>query len=225
MKQLIKPVLAAGLVLSAATPMLATPAAAQVVKGVGVISLPAVIANSNAYKVAEQQRPVTYKAQFDQANARRQAIAQQLQPMYQKIQTDQQNNVAQAQLQQQAATIQQIEQSGQRELQQILQPVALSRAYVQEQIEDKLDEAVQAAAKKRNITLILDAANGQVIYADAAYNITQAVLDELNAQLPSAQLVPPEGWVPREVRQQQEAAAAAQAGQPQQPQNPQTNGR
>ena len=226
MKQLLKPVLAAGLMLTAASPMVAAPAAAQVVKGVGVISLPAVIANSNAYKIAEEQRPVTYKPQLDQANARRQAIAAQLQPMYQKFQTDQQNNVAQAQLQQQAAAIQQIEQSGQREMQQILAPVAMSRAYVQEQIEDRLDEAVQAAAKKRNVTLILDAANGQVIYADAAYNITQAVLDELNTLLPSAQLVPPQGWVPREVRQQQQAAAAAQGQAPQQPQpNPQTDGR
>ena len=224
MKQLIKPVLAAGLLLTAASPMLAAPAAAQVVKGVGVVSLPAVIANSNAYKVAEEQRPVTYKPQLDQANARRQAIAAQLQPMYQKFQTDQQANASQAQLQQQAAAIQQIEQAGQRELQQILGPVSMSRAYVQEQIEDKLDEAVQAAARKRNVTLILDAATGQVVFADAAYNITQAVLDEVNTLLPSVQLVPPQGWLPREMRQQQEAAAAQGQQPPQQP-NPQNNGR
>lgn len=223
MKQLMKPVLAAVLVLTAASPMLVAPAAAQVVRGIGVVSLPAVVANSNAFKVAEEQRAVTYKAQIDQANARRQAIAQQLQPMYQKLQTDQQNNVAQAQLQQQAAAIQQIEQAGQRELQQIVAPVAMSRAYVQEQIEDQLDTVVQAAAQSRKVTLILDAANGQVIYADAAYNITQTVLDELNRVLPTAQLVPPQGWMPREMRQQQQAAAAAQ-GQQQQPQ-PQTNGR
>lgn len=223
MKHLVKPALAAGLAIAALSPLATAPAAAQTVKGIGVVSLPAVIANSNAFKVAEQQRPVTYKAQIDQATARRQAIADQLQPLYTKLQADQQNNVAQATLQQQANAIQQIEASGQRELQMILQPVAMSRAYVQEQIEDKLDEAVQAAARKKNITLILDAANGQVIYADAAYNMTQAVLDELNTQLPSAQLVPPEGWVPREVRQQQQQAAA-QAGQ-QPAQNPQTNGR
>lgn len=226
MKNLAKPLAAVGLALAAVSPIAIAPAAAQVVKGVGVVNLAAVIANSNAYKVAEQQRPVTYKAQIDQATARRQAIATQLQPMYTKLQTDQQNNVAQATLQQQASAIQQIEATGQRELQQILQPVMMSRAYVQEQIEDRLDEAVQAAARKKNITLILDAANGQVIYADAAYNMTQAVLEELNTQLPSAQLVPPEGWVPREMRQQQEAAAAAQGAQPQQPaQNPATNGR
>ena len=214
MKNIIKPVLAAGLVLTASIPFLAAPAAAQqIAQSIGVVSLPAAVANSNAYKVAEQQRPVTYKPQFDQANARRDQLTAQLKPLYDKFLADQQANVAQATLQQQAQQIQQIEQAGQRELTQIVQPVALSRAYVQEQIEDKLDEAVQAAATKRKITLILDASSGAVTFADAKYNITQTVIDELNTLLPSAQLVPPPGWLPREAREQQEAAAAAQAAQ------------
>lgn len=224
MKNLIKPVLAAGLVLTASVPVFTAPAAAQqIAQGVGVVSLPAAIANSNAFKVAETQRPVTYKAQLDQANTRRDQLTAQLQPMYDKFRTDQQANVAAATLQQQAGQIQQIEQAGQRELTQIVQPIALSRAYVQEQIEDKLDEAVQATATKRKISLILDASSGAVTFADAKYNITQDVVTELNRLLPSAQLVPPQGWLPREARQQQEAAAAAQAAQngtapaPQQP--------
>ncbi len=214
MKNIIKPLLAAGLVLTASVPFLAVPAAAQqIAQSIGVVSLPAAVANSNAFKVAEQQRPVTYKPQFDQANARRDQLTAQLKPLYDKFLADQQANVAQATLQQQAQQIQQIEQAGQRELTQIVQPVALSRAYVQEQIEDKLDEAVQAAATKRKITLILDASSGAVTFADAKYNITQTVIDELNTLLPSAQLVPPPGWLPREAREQQAAAAAAQAAQ------------
>ncbi len=214
MKNIFKPVLAAGLVLTASVPFLAAPAAAQqIAQSIGVVSLPAAVANSNAFKVAEQQRPVTYKPQFDQANARRDQLTAQLKPLYDKFLADQQANVAQATLQQQAQQIQQIEQAGQRELTQIVQPVALSRAYVQEQIEDKLDEAVQAAATKRKITLILDASSGAVTFADAKYNITQTVIDELNTLLPSAQLVPPPGWLPREAREQQAAAAAAQAAQ------------
>jgi hypothetical protein len=39
------------------------------------------------------------------------------------------------------------------------------------------------------------------------------VLNEVNALIPSAQLVPPDGWLPREQRQQQAAAAAAQGQQ------------
>ena len=90
-----------------------------------------------------------------------------------------------------------------------------------EQIEDRLDEAVQAAAAKRNVTLILDATSGQVIFAGAQHNLTQDVLNELNTLVPSVQITPPEGWVPREIRQQQQAAAqAAQAQQAAQPQQP-----
>lgn len=228
MKNLLKPVLAAGLMLTAASvPMLATPAVAQDARGVGVVSLPAVIANSNAYKTAEQQRQTTYKAQIDQAEARRQQLEAQLTPLIQQFNTARQAETPDQQaLQQQAAQIQQIEQSGQRELQQILAPVALSRAYTQEQIEDRLDEAVQAAAEKKNITLILDATTGQVIFAAAQHNITQAVLAELNTLLPSVQIVPPEGWVPREIREQQAAVQAAQAAQTaQQPQQQQPTGR
>lgn len=209
MKIFSKSLLAAGIAFAALSPIAAAPAAAQVVKGIGVVSLPAVVANSNAYKTAEQQRPVTYKPQLDQAEARRAAIAAQLQPLVDKFNADRQANPNNPALNQQAQTIQQIQQSGQQELQQLVAPVALSRAYVTEQIEDRLDTAVQNAARKKNIQLILDPTQGAVIYADAAYNITQDVLNELNTLLPNAQLVPPQGWVPREVRQQQEAAAAA----------------
>lgn len=214
MKILLKPAIAIGLAAAAVAPFAAAPAAAQSAQGVAVVSLPAVIANSNAYKTAEQQRPVTYKAQLDQAETRRQAIATQLKPMVDKFNVDRAAaNPNQQALQTEAAQIQQIEANGQRELQQILAPVSLSRAYVSEQIEDKLDEAVQAAAKKRNVTLILDASQGDVVFADAKHNITQDVLNELNTLLPSAQLVPPQGWLPREVREQQAAAQAAQAQQ------------
>ena len=111
----------------------------------------------------------------------------------------------------------------------MLQPVALSEAYVQEQIEDKLDQAVKNAMKKKGVTLLL---NPQAIVAvnDNAYNLNQDVLNELNALLPSANLVPPQGWEPRQVREQRAAQAAAQGGQapaaaPAAPAGPQVDGR
>ena len=213
----LKPVLAAGIVLGASSvPAFVAPVAAQTVApGVGVVSLPAVIRNSAAFATAEQQRQVTYKPQIDAAEARRAQIAAQLQPLYAKLDTDRRvPNADQGALQQQARQIQQIEQVGQREIQGMLAPFSLSQAYVQEQIEDSLSGAVQAAATKKNITLILEQSSGAVIFATAPYNITQDVLNELNVLLPAAQLVPPAGWLPREMREQQAAAAAAQAAQP-----------
>jgi Skp family chaperone for outer membrane proteins len=214
MTNLLKPALAAGLALGAiVSPLAVAPAAAQAaaatVRGIGIVNIPGIVANSNAYKTAAQQRPVTYKAQIDQATARRTAIGNQLQPLVTKYQTDSRAaSPNQASLQQQAAQIQQIQQAGEQELNQILAPVALSQAYVEEQIQEKLSTAVQNAAKKQAVSLVLTP--DTVVYADNAYNLNQAVLNELNTLIPSATLVPPAGWVPREVREQQAQQAAAQ---------------
>ncbi|GGB94392.1 hypothetical protein GCM10011494_11050 [Novosphingobium endophyticum] len=216
MKTLIK---SAALASSLALATVAVqPALAQstgtIVQGLGVASFDAVIANSNAYKTAEQQRQTTYKAQYDQAKARSEAIQAQLKPLVDKFNADRQAaKPNQTALQQQAAQIQQMQENGQREIQQILAPVAMSQAYVNEQIEDKLDAAVKAAMTKKKVSILLSpeailAVNGN------AYNLNQDILNELNSALPSAQLVPPSGWEPRQIREaraQQQAAAQAQA--------------
>jgi Skp family chaperone for outer membrane proteins len=215
MIKLFKPALAAGLAVAAiAAPAALAPAAAQQVAGIGVVNPQAVIVNSTAFRTAQQQRPVTYKPQIDQATARREAIAAQLQPLYEKLQADSQApNAAQNQaaLQQQYAQIQQIEGTGERELNQILAPVQLSVAYVEEQLTDQLPAAIQAAATKKNVSLVLSPEG--VLYGAAPYNMNQDVLAELNTLLPTAQLVPPQGWLPREMREQQEAQAQAAAAQ------------
>lgn len=213
MTRMFSPAFAAGLALAVAAPavLVATPAAAQSVKGVAVVNIQAVIANSTAIRTAEQQRPTTYKAQIDAATAKRTQLQGQIQPLVDKFNVDRQAATPnQTALQQQATTIQQLEQTGSRELQQILAPVALSQAYVQEQVSDKLPTAIENAAKKKSVTLVISP--DSVLYADATYNLNQDVLTELNTLIPSAQLVPPAGWLPREMREQQAQQAAA-AGQ------------
>ncbi len=225
MNILLKSAVTAGLLLSGSQlayadnrPASAAPAPAsttQVVPGLGVANVDAVVGNSNAFKVAQLQRPTTYKAQFDSAEARRIQISAQLTPLVDKFNRDRAAPGAntpggQSSLQIQAQTIQSIQQSGQAELQKILEPVALSEAYVQEQIGDKLNAAIQTAMAKKGISLLLTPQS--VLAASNGYNLNQAILDELNATIPSAQLVPPAGWEPREVREQKAAQAAQQGG-------------
>lgn len=216
MKTLIKSAaLASSLALGAVAvqPAVAQDKGGTIVQGIGVASFDAVIANSNAFKNAEQQRQTTYKAQYDQARSRSQAIQAQLKPLVDKFNADRQAaNPNQTALQQQASQIQQIQANAEREIQQILAPVSLSQAYVNEQIEDKLDAAVKAAMAKKKVSLLLSpeailAVNG------SAYNLNQDILNELNTAIPSAQLVPPAGWEPRQMREaraQQQAAAQSQ---------------
>lgn len=190
----------------------AAPASGVVVQGIGVANLEAAVQLSDAFRVASQQRPVTYKAAYDSAEAKGNALNAQLKPMADKFNVDRQNpKVLQSALQQQAIAIQSLQERGKQEIQQILLPVALSEKYVTEQLEDKLDQAVQQAMSKKQVTLLL--APDAVIARANAYELTPAVIAELNALLPTAQLVPPAGWEPREVREAKAQRAAAQ-GQP-----------
>lgn len=212
MKTLFKAAALAGLLVTAsAQPALA--ANGPLVGGIGWISIDAVKVNTNAWKVAEQQRPVTYKATIDAANTRATAIQAQLLPLAQKFERDRAVPAPnQAALQTQYAQIQQLQQSGEEEINRMLAPIQLSRAYVEEQVNDQLQKAVDQAVVKRKLTMLVRA--DAIVYADPAYNMNQAVLDEVNALIPAAQLVPPTGWEPRQQREQRAAAAAAQGGAP-----------
>ena len=194
---------------AAAAPAQNTPGGI-VAPGIAYANAQAVVGASAAYKTAMVQIPVTYKPQIDAVNTRRAQITAQLKPLYDKFEADQKAPKPDANaLRAQAAQIQQIEQAGEREIQQMADPLNTAQQYVIEQISDKLTAATQAAMTKRKITLVLDSQS--VLKADAVYNLNQDILNELNTLIPNAQIVPPAGWMPRA---QREAAAqqAAQAG-------------
>ena len=217
MKILMKTALGAALAAATLTaPAMVAPAAAQSNQRVGFVNVNAVVVNSSAYTTAQTQRQTTYSAQLKQAETRRAAIQAQLDPLITAFNAArQQQGADQASLQQQAQQIQQIQQSGQAELQQILAPVALSQAYVEEQIREQLGTAIQNAAQAQGVTLVISPET--ILHAEASHNLNEAVLAQLNTLIPSAELVPPQGWLPAEIRAQQEAAAAAQAAAPAQP--------
>ncbi|MCB2045186.1 MAG: OmpH family outer membrane protein [Novosphingobium sp.] len=213
MKKILGPVIAGVMILSAPQLALAKKkdeAASSQLQGIAIADPDTVIANTDAVRLANEQRQVTYKAQIDAAKARKAQIEAQLRPLYEKIQADSQAaKPNQASLQQQAATIQQIEQNGQREISEIIRPVALSEAYVQEQVEDQLDAAVKAAMEANKVTLLLNPS--AILASQNSYNLNKAILAELNKAIPNAQLVPPAGWLPRQLREQQAAQQQATA--------------
>lgn len=215
MKLLMKSVLATGLILAAAQPSLAqtrpavTPLGAMV-PGIAVASMEAAVANSDAYRAAAQQRPVTYKAVYDQAQARAAQLDAELKPMIDRFNADRAARKPDAVLQPQYVAIQAKQEAAKEEIQQIMYPVALSEAFVVEQLEAKLDGAVRTAMTKGRYSLLLQP---QAVVLGPGYDITPQVVAELNLLIPVAQLVPPAGWVPRQIREQQAAQAAA-AGTP-----------
>lgn len=227
---------AQGAFAQAAKPATAAPAAAAptgvIVNGLAIASLDAVVANADAVRAANQQRPTTYKAQIDAVEARRVVLAGQLKPMYDKFEADSKAaKPDQAALQAQAATIRELEEKGQAELNTLAQPVVYSQAYVAEQVEGKLDQAVRNAMNARKVSMLINP-SAIVAVNGSAYNLNPAILAELNKLIPTAQLVPPQGWEPRQIREakaqqaaQQGAAAAPAAAKPATPTGPQTDGR
>lgn len=198
---------------TAPAPAAAAPAASgPIVPGLAVANLDAVIVNSNAYQVAQQQRPVTYKATVDAYNARAAQLDAQLKTMIEKFNADRAAKKPDAILQQQYVEIQQFEARAKEELQQLRMPITLSEAYVVEQIAEKLDQAVQNAMSKRGVTILLGP--DAVIARANAYELSPAIIAELNVLIPSANLVPPQGWVPRAAREQQAAQGQAQQPRP-----------
>jgi len=223
MKTLLKTFVVAGLLAGAAQGAVAAPAKPAApaaaattvggVNGIAVANLDAVVANSAAFKKAQVDRDTAYKAQIDAAKAKEGTLNAQLKPLVEKFQKDRATPGAnQAALQAQVQQLQQLQEQGKQEIEKIIEPVRRSDAYVLEQIMDKRAAAVQAAMTKAGVTLLINPES--VLAATNAYNLNQAILNELNAAVTSVQVVPPAGWQPREVREQQgqqQAAAPAES--------------
>ena len=225
MKLLVPACLAGFALISApsfAQPAAPAPAAVakQMVPGLATANVADVVAASKAFVNAAQERQIIYKTQFAMAEARRKQINLDIEQRVAKFNSDRQSGtVAQPVLQQQAQAIQNLQQAGVQELQTMLAPITLSEAYVREQIGDVINRAITNAMDKQGITFVVPPQN--VLAYNNGYNLSPAVLAELNAMLPVAKVAPPQGWRPRAERE----AAAAQAAQLAQPARPAPGGR
>lgn len=200
--------LAAALVAPAA--MTATAADAQV-SGIAVADAQGAIANSKAWNAARAQIETTYKAQLDQAETRRQAVARELQPLVTAFQTAQRApGASEATLRPQAQAIQTRENAANQELARLTQPAQRAQQYAIEQIQAKLSDAVTAAVRAKNVSLLLrpEAA----LFAQPTADITAAITTELDRLVPSVSTAVPANWQPNQQGGQQQGAAPAAAG-------------
>ncbi len=193
------------------TVALVAPAQAQVA-GIALADPNAAVGRSKAFTAANQQIQAQYKAQLDQAEARRRAIATELQPLYTAFQTARAApGATEASLRTQATTLQNRETAANTELQRLTAPATRAQAYAIEQISARLPEAVTAATTRKNVSLLLrpDAA----IFAQPTTDITADITTELDRLVPSVGITPPANWQPG----QQAAGAGPAAGAPARP--------
>ncbi|MFC4291841.1 OmpH family outer membrane protein [Sphingorhabdus arenilitoris] len=213
MKMLIKAAMLAAISTVAVTATVPA-ATAQSKKGVAVASLPRAIALTNAYKTALSQIQVTYKAQIDARDSRQKVLQAELQALAVAYEAEAKKpNATEASVRPSAEAFQKKQAAAQQEINQLSQQIDLAVAYVEDQITVKLDDAVKAAMEKKNVDLLLKP--DSIIARNGTSDITQAVVDELNVSVPSAQIVPPADYQPGSLVQAQQRALiqAAQAQQ------------
>jgi Skp family chaperone for outer membrane proteins len=185
-------------------------------QSVAVADPEAAVANSKAFSAANAQIQTTFKAQLDQAQARRTAIQKELAPLYAALDTNKDGQVsqqeaeaAQAAKRPELATLQQRQAAGQKELAAIELPASRAQQYAIEQISAKLNAAVQSAIAKKGVTVLLKPAAALVVQPTA--DITAAITAELDATVPSVSITPPAGWQPGQQGQAAPAAGATPA--------------
>lgn len=173
---------------------------------IAVLDLEQAVADSAAYKAANAQIQASYKAQITAYQTRETALQAEMQGLQTEIQNLQKANTPKATLDAKVAAAQTRARAAQAELQRLALPFARPDAYVQEQIQGKMDQAVKAAmtAKKVGILLKPEA----VMAFMGGMNLTPDVVTQLNALIPSASITPPANWQPGQADQQPAAAPA-----------------
>ena len=169
----------------------ATPALAQV----AVADMDAVLTQTAAFKAAQAQIRTTYKTQIDALNTRQQALAAQLQPLRTELETLQKNSsTPRATFDAKVAAYRAQEANAQRELETLSAPLRRPNAYIQAQLEDKLDAAIRAAMAAKGLKVILrqEAAIARTPDSDA----TADIVAQLNTLVPTVSITPPAAWQP-----------------------------
>lgn len=149
-----------------------------------------VVVNTNAFKTGFQQINQNYAQNVQQMDAKEQELTQLLLP----LDTNKDGNLSDAELAAAPkATVDKVNQLN-AEMQQLQQPILVSRIYVVEQINAQYSVAQANVVKAKKIGVILKPE--AFIYAPESADLTQSLVAEIDKGLPQAQITPPAGWQP-----------------------------
>lgn len=205
-----------GMALATASALTAAaPVQAQAIKGVAVVDEQKVLEGSNAAKAADQQIAQQYAQDIQLFQQTKQSIEAQLKPLYDQFAAEQAKPSPNRQVLENIATqATQLESQGEERLKQIGQPIAISRAYVGEQLSTRIKAAIATVAARRQATIVVS--SGSTFYAAPSADITNDVITELNRDTSPIGVVPTAQWL--------QSKGIGQAGAPA-PAVPQPEGR
>ncbi len=199
------------LIAAAAALTLAVPAAAPAQRvpnaQIVVVDTDRIYRECNACRTAQTQ----LQALGTQLQQRAQALGQPIETELQSIQQAAQaarsqsgaaRTTAESQLQQRAQRLEQQRSAAQQELGQMEQSIRSTQANVVQQINQRLNPIINQVMTQRGANLAVDV--GATLAHAQALNVTDQVLQQLNAQLPSLNVTP--------LPQQQQPAPTPQPG-------------
>lgn len=180
----------AGASLAAAT-IATVPAVAQVSGNIGVVSAPAVVASTTAFRTAYQQIATTFAAQTAQIQTKN----QEAQTLLEQLDTNKDGSLDQAEQQagqntSQATRLQTLES----ELAQLTNQVEAARVFAIEGILRQYGPALQDVQQQNNLQIVLS--RDAVVFAQPAASIDEKVTASLNTRAPSVPVTPPQDWQP-----------------------------
>lgn len=208
MKTLLKAIALSSVAVAASS--VAVPAAAQSKLGIGVASLDVAVARTNAFTNGMKSIETTYKAQIDKRNQRGTVLQDEVQALESTARAEEARTPRNAAAYQAAVTAYQNKaRAAQQEIDQLNAPIQLAAAYVEEQINLKMDAAVKAAMAKRKVDLVLSPE--AVVSRANGVDITDAIIAELNTMVPSVSVTPPANYRPGQLIQAARTATATPA--------------
>ena len=182
-----------GAALAALAAFAAAPAAAQV-NGIAVADPAIAVAGSQALQTAYNQIGTTFQAQRTQLEG----LQQQRAGLVRQFDTNGDGQLSQEEqtaAQANTAVVQQIQGLDQ-QINTIQQPITVARVFVIEQIASQLNAAVQQVVQANNIQLILNPSVG--LYIADPVDVTDEIITQLNATVPTVSTAAPQGWQPQQ---------------------------
>jgi len=179
--------------VSALAAFAAVPAAAQS-NGIAVADPSIAVAGSQALQTAYNQIGTTYQAQrtqLDGLNQQRAGLIRQFDTNGDQQLSQEEQTAAQAN----TAVIGQVNALDQ-QINTIQQPITLARVYVVEQIAPQLQAAVQQVIQTNNIQVLLSPA--AALYIGPGVDVTDKIIAQLNATIPTVSTTVPAGWQPQQ---------------------------
>ncbi|MBC9031760.1 OmpH family outer membrane protein [Sphingomonas sp. JC676] len=194
----------AALLAAPAALAIAAPAHAQV-SGIATANLSAVVYKSKAFTGARQQISTTYKASFDQREARIAALQKELEPMQAQLlaqfdtnKDGKLNQAEQAALQaSKSPTLDKFkaaQDAAEADVARLTNPAARAQLFAIEGILRQYDAAQLrvVTAKKVNVVLSPEV----FLYAPDSADITDAIVADLDKNAPTVSIQPPADWQP-----------------------------